>query len=57
MTNLTSEEMFEKYGKAWRYVKLLEEELDARTSRHHILRMSLALNAILLVTMLAWWWK
>lgn len=36
---LTSEELFKKYGKAWRYVKLLEEELEARQSRDILLRV------------------
>lgn len=53
MKKLTVEERIARDGNRWRYIYLLERELELRKTRQAFIRWSLALNVVL-VAALAW---
>ena len=41
-----------KYGEHWRYIWFLEQELEMRKTRQSFIRLSLALNVLLLTALI-----
>ena len=52
---MTIDERIKRDGDRWRYIAALEKEIEARKTRHWLLRASLFLNGLLLITLFAWW--